>query len=551
MKLFKSIFLSGLLAILLVPALVQPGIAQETVSKVLILPFKINAAQDLTYIQEGIQDMLSTRLAQAGRVQILAKSTARQAFTEAQGVVDQKIARSLGQKYGADYVIYGSLTMIGQSLSLDASIIGLLEEKPFITVHTQSEGMDALIPKVNSFAEDINLKVFKRSPDQTQTAAPPAARPAEPEAVPVYRRHPDSLLVLSEGAETGGSLSGEGFWRSPAIPEAISGLDVADVDGDGRNEIVYCSKHQVTVVRLENRIFRKIATYEGSVSENFFTLDAADINRNGRAEIFVNNQSSDRVKSMVLEWKDNRLEPIVKDKSWIYRIVNLPSGPALFGQQSTIAEFFFGRIKKLTARGGGYEPDTVQPQLKKDLNVLSFSLARFTGETNDTLVAIDINEELRLYTMGSAPLWEGDDLFGGSPLYTKISNTDPLGSYGILRYYYIPPRILTVDADGDKYQDILISQTRRSSASGIAPALRPLTGGSVHALTFDQLALKEKWRSPNLSGYPVDYQVKDYNNDGQTELIIAVLYNTGEGAFSRGRSIIVAYSLEAVRRAAK
>ncbi|MBW2093210.1 MAG: hypothetical protein JRI34_13965, partial [Deltaproteobacteria bacterium] len=209
MKLLLKLFLLVLLIAWAWVLLTGTGLTSDRAFKVLVLPFKINAAQDLTYIQEGILDMISSRLAWEGKVIVLERVLARKEFDQTQGKIDDHTALALGLKTGADYVLYGSLTMIGQSVSLDARIISQLEKKPALTAHTQSDKIDDVIPKINAFVEDINDKIFKRKA-QPQVAARKKETP-----VP-SRRHPESLLVRSREQglfRTPEDFSGaEGFW---------------------------------------------------------------------------------------------------------------------------------------------------------------------------------------------------------------------------------------------------------------------------------------------------------------------------------------------------
>lgn len=169
-----TIFTRVSIIILLVActALASPeaGLAADRPLKILVLPFKINAAQDLTYVQEGILDMIGSRLTWEGRIVILERIVARQAFEQVQGRINDQTARELGLKTGANYVLYGSLTVVGQSISLDAKIISQLEKKPGLAVHAQSENFDGIIPKVNAFVEDINDKIFERTAQPVYTA---------------------------------------------------------------------------------------------------------------------------------------------------------------------------------------------------------------------------------------------------------------------------------------------------------------------------------------------------------------------------------------------
>ena len=70
-------------------------------------------------------------------------------------------------------------------------------------------------------------------------------------------------------------------------------------------------------------------------------------------------------------------------------------------------------------------------------------------------------------------------------------------------------------------------------------------------MSFDELAVRENWHSRKLPGFLVDYQVKDYDNDGKLDLIVAANTKYGEGMVS-SRSTIVAYQLaspEEIRKA--
>jgi hypothetical protein len=52
-----------LVLVLIIPVLfTAAGSAAETAKKVAILPFEINAPEDLSYLREGIMDMLASRI---------------------------------------------------------------------------------------------------------------------------------------------------------------------------------------------------------------------------------------------------------------------------------------------------------------------------------------------------------------------------------------------------------------------------------------------------------------------------------------------------------
>ncbi|MDY6850922.1 MAG: FG-GAP-like repeat-containing protein [Thermodesulfobacteriota bacterium] len=520
-------------------------------SKVLILPFKMNTPQNMTYLQQGIMDMLSSRLAWEKKVVVVPKVQARQVFESAQGRIDEPTARKLGQGLGADYVLFGSVTVLGQGVSLDASMLDLKNKKAPVTVFGQSQGMDSVIPKVNAFAQDINEKIFGRNIETR--AARPKPKPQGP--LPAHRRHPDYLLSGISGqsvsavnpnfiASPGAGNEG-GFWRSPSFPMAIVGMDVGDVDGDGKNEVVYASPTAVYVARLENGVFRRLAKYDGYKSDRYLTLDIADIDGNGRPEIFVSNQRNFAARSLVLEFKGGRLVVKVKDSPWYLRVVHLTSGRKLFGQYGGMRGLFYGGVHEMKFSGGKYVSKK-SLALPKDVNVFNFTMITLKGSAKEKLVVIDDDEHMMVLSRGGQRLWKGNEYFAGTLNYLSIASGtkedwEQSRDNKVPVRVYIPSRILVTDLNEDGKKEVIVSRNESSNARWLE-RWRGFKSGSIYSLSFSQMAFRQNWRSRNLPGCLADYHIADYDNDGKRDLIVAVITKAGDGIMS-SRSTIVGYEL--------
>ena len=79
------------------------------------------------------------------------------------------------------------------------------------------------------------------------------------------------------------------FWKSRKFKTQIRGMAVGDVDGEGRNEIVFISGKEVFIYRYSGGRFEKVTEIKGKSFYNFTSVDIADIDRNGNSEIFVMN----------------------------------------------------------------------------------------------------------------------------------------------------------------------------------------------------------------------------------------------------------------------
>ncbi len=137
-------------------------VAASEPKRVVIVPFKINAEKDLTFLEEGIADMLESRLSWDDKVTVISWEETKRALESVEEPLNETRAREIGAKLDADHVLFGSLTIFGNSMSIDAKLIDVSGDKPSFTFFSQSQSMDEVIPQINLFAADINEKVFGR-----------------------------------------------------------------------------------------------------------------------------------------------------------------------------------------------------------------------------------------------------------------------------------------------------------------------------------------------------------------------------------------------------
>ena len=128
--------------------------------RVMVLPFEIHAIGDLSYLKEEILAVITNHLKQEGAA-ILAPGTIPD-FTSGETTESFDQIRNLGIKNGADYVVWGSFTLIGQQFSLDAKVIESFGESPPRVFIKEGQGIENLPGTVKQLVRDIGMKLFKR-----------------------------------------------------------------------------------------------------------------------------------------------------------------------------------------------------------------------------------------------------------------------------------------------------------------------------------------------------------------------------------------------------
>ena len=547
----KSIpyFLKLIFPLLLLWGFLCGPASAEPPKKVLVLPLTMNSAEDLTFLQQGIADMLSTRLTFENQVRVLHRETAFQAIEGLSGPVNLQTAVDLGRKASADYVVYGSVTVFGEAISTDARFAETAGQKDLVTFSQAGASPSDAISHINQFAAQVNETVFGRKAAVYQ--APAAQTPQGTDS----RMHPDALWSQEQGTiEPGAFPAGEApllgtIWRSHALNSVISGMAVGDVTGDGLNETIFLADQTLFVYRLSGGKFAKIAELPFKGEQHFLGLDVADINHNKKAEIFVTRYSTrtNRLNSFVLEWDKNALVRIADNQTWYFRVTEVPDrGLVLFGQKRGMSDVFQPGIYELEYRQGGYVELDRAP-VPRNVSVFGFALGDALNSGRTAVAAFTKDDFIRIFDDKGEDQWTSADAYGGSMNYvdTRNASTGSIGAYKEFERTYLSPRLFIHDVDGDgKYE--LIAVRNREATDRLLSRIRIFQTGRIECMEWNTLGMRLKWKTQDVPGYISDYAIADMDNDGKPELVFSVVSKRGS-ALTDSRSFIASQQFHPVQ----
>ena len=117
----------------------------ENPFKVAILPVTIHSAESLEYLREGVYTMFSSRVELEGRVSVLERAAVKKALSQFSGEIDSEAPQKLGENLGADFVVFGSLTKLGDTASLDLKVLEVKGEKAPASVYIQAKKLEEII----------------------------------------------------------------------------------------------------------------------------------------------------------------------------------------------------------------------------------------------------------------------------------------------------------------------------------------------------------------------------------------------------------------------
>ncbi|MBT3388263.1 MAG: hypothetical protein HN417_10060 [Desulfobacula sp.] len=133
----------------------------KELKSVALLPFEINSPDDISYIRDGITNMLHSRLSWKNNVKVVEKRIIKKRFAQLTKAKRNELIKKISQKTGSQYIITGSITQFANSFSLDTQVYDI-ENKRYLTFFEQSKEIGNIIPKLNRIADKINKTVFDR-----------------------------------------------------------------------------------------------------------------------------------------------------------------------------------------------------------------------------------------------------------------------------------------------------------------------------------------------------------------------------------------------------
>ncbi|MBW1771204.1 MAG: hypothetical protein JRJ17_08680 [Deltaproteobacteria bacterium] len=410
----------------------------EKPAKVAILPLKIHAPEKMEYLQAGLMDMLASRIGGKHNVQILDRKQVAKTFKKFKKDLNETTARALAEDLGADYIVSGSVTFFGTGGSIDFKVFSREVAKPPLTTYSLIQDMNNLLPKFSQVVDEMNAKAFDpRSrhlaagprPQAQQPQAPPASVPTEttptgPKMASIkqelVREKPISTDIRQQALVTPQA----GPWKSQELHQAALSMDVGDLLGDSSKELVTMSRKKILVHRYQAEGLQELAKYRGAKGERFVWVSVADINQNGRDEIFVTSQkklsvSKRKLSSFVLEWDGKQFSVLAKDIDYYLRVERIPNKPArLLGQKSAKDGSFSPEIYHLVWKNNGLAPASFV-SAPKSVDLFNASMGDITGHGKTETIMINSKGNLFLLDGDGQAVWKSYDSFGSSGNYIE------------------------------------------------------------------------------------------------------------------------------------
>jgi outer membrane protein insertion porin family len=134
-----------------------PQSLKAQVQRIAVFPFAIFSDEDLSALQEPLTTMLTNSLKQQGFQPVSAAE-------ELQGrppTGDAQV-RQVGGELGGSYALYGSLSKIGEQISLDARVVDVANIRATYPIYVTKTGLENLAGAVADLVREVGIRILQK-----------------------------------------------------------------------------------------------------------------------------------------------------------------------------------------------------------------------------------------------------------------------------------------------------------------------------------------------------------------------------------------------------
>lgn len=307
-------------------------------------------------------------------------------------------------------------------------------------------------------------------------------------------------------------------WTSPSFDFKIVGAAYADFDGDGALETVLADEKRVYLYPYPPTSSKALAEYKNpAIMAKVISLEAGDLNGNGKAELFVSiiNDSGPRAETLILELGADGNWAKVAIVPWLVRAHQDGKGRQVLATQqlSDDKTFPFSTIYPLIYADGEHKRGKGAIRQKRIDWIYDFTTVDL-GDDKPALVYHTKSDRLRVQFKKG--YWKSSEVYGRTPVRLRWA--------GRLLQARPSPQVVY----GSKGFDSLYIINNNARLGGWAKSFGLFKNGELHRKKWDGVGLVTAWKA-KLTGYSTALSLVR-NSRGVRELAVAVVGTTGKSA---------------------
>jgi hypothetical protein len=378
--------LGAILFLSCVPASTLPASAAGYSRRIAIAPFASLTKEEIGATVSVLPRLLASRL--------MALAGADVVLLPAGG----KAPEAAAKEAKVPLLLQGTVSKLGKGYSVDATVTDLETGKPVGAFFATAATEDDIIAQLGVLSGEIAEKLFgvqgairATAPPAPVAASPaPAAFPA-PSGIPAIgglpvaaALAPPPSAVPATPAEGWTPSSLKQVGQSDKVADELYGVMALDAGAEGESEIVAWGSNVLYFYHVKGTEVLPFSRITKERMFHFLSVDAADIDGDGRKELLVTCLVGEQIRSFVYKKGKDTYSEAAGDIPYFLVVVNDAQGkPVVIGQPRGIGFPFRGKLYRMKWDGKTLKEGEAFPANTniKPLNqgVLGLSAGKFGG----------------------------------------------------------------------------------------------------------------------------------------------------------------------------
>jgi len=456
-------------------------------TRILTIPFTV-IPQSRQSIANQINHTISFTLMHQPDIKIVQSNSA---FSSSEILTPdfQKKVSQIASNQNCSYVIYGSVNIFGESLSMNAALLDSAKQAVIYSSTDTLNQVDQIPDWLNNWLDTALKKIAPK--------------------------------------QSSGFLKATKHIQIENIDDEIIGMDIADINHDSNNEILLYSPKQILVV---DKDFKTINIRKSRMGKTVVFARWLEHSKTPSCLVVSETTGSDIITGLY-QWKDNQWHLLQNYSGWF--LTFLKPTNTIIAQQRRYSDYW-GDIMQMK----GQLTDRLVPhkfEMPMDANIFDFNVIHVKAQP--LYIRFDKNDTLNVFRQHSL-LWRSSHAMGGSLHFIEVQTDTGEIESNINKY--LPSRLIVCDLDNDRSDEIIVCENR-SSTGRLFEKTRWFSHGVVHVMTWTGSEMQIVWTSKKQPGPVTAYALE--KNENKWRLWIACVLKQ-KNLFRKGLSRIAVYDIQ-------
>lgn len=310
----------------------------------------------------------------------------------------------------------------------------------------------------------------------------------------------------------------------PVLDGSMTAMAVADVDGDGKRELLVAGSDRLLAFRLDDSHLKSLAEYPLREKGSVVTLEALDVTGDGGAEIIMTLSHKGHFHALVVQWADSKFKAILEVPDLVIRpLASDGKTSQLFGQTVVLGDQTAKPIRQYTWNGRDFQPGPAL-DIPASLSLLELMMTDLSGDGAVSLVTFQEGITLEVRSRTGEPI--------GAYKASGGLTTSPSRA---------GPRVL-IEKERDGTGPLLILGRGEQAEPRLFGRWTGSKVVNLIVLKWDGAGFHQVWQAPISDGTLADYAVADLG-EGLGRRLLALVVKRGRLGLST-RSEIQAFRLQ-------